>query len=45
MEPVFGFLKTNLDFTRFSVSGKSKVDNDIGLALMAINLRKYAVRG
>ncbi|MFJ9462301.1 hypothetical protein ACIROE_02990 [Viridibacillus arvi] len=38
-------MKANLGFTRFSVSGKSKVDNDIGLALMAINLRKYAVRG
>ncbi|MFJ7951474.1 IS1182 family transposase, partial [Lysinibacillus sp. NPDC096418] len=45
VEPVFGFLKANLGFTRFSVRGKSKVENDIGLALMAVNLRKYAVRG
>ncbi len=45
VEPVFGFLKANLGFTRFSVRGKSKVENDIGLALMAVNLRKYATRG
>ncbi|WP_079526576.1 IS1182 family transposase [Solibacillus isronensis] len=45
VEPVFGFLKANLCFRRFSVRGKSKVTNEIGLALMATNLRKYAVRG
>lgn len=45
VEPVFGFLKANLGFTRFSVRGKAKVENEIGLALMAVNLRKYAVRG
>jgi transposase len=44
VEPIFGFLKANLGFTRFSVRGKSKVENDIGLALMAVNLRKYAAR-
>lgn len=44
VEPVFGFLKANLRFTRFSVRGKSKVENEIGLALMAVNLRKYALR-
>ncbi|SHR94321.1 Transposase DDE domain [Mycobacteroides abscessus subsp. abscessus] len=44
VEPVFGFLKANLGFTRFSVRGKSKVGNDIGLALMAVNLRKYVAR-
>lgn len=44
VEPVFGFLKANLGFTRFSVRGKSKVENEIGLALMAVNLRKYTVR-
>ncbi|EON73344.1 transposase [Lysinibacillus sphaericus OT4b.31] len=43
--PVFGFLKANLGFTRFSVRGKSKAENEIGLALMAVNRRKYAVRG
>ncbi|RVT63839.1 hypothetical protein EM808_11325 [Niallia taxi] len=35
-EPIFGFLKTNLGIIRFSVRGKSKVENDIGLALMAV---------
>ncbi|TSI08153.1 IS1182 family transposase [Lysinibacillus sp. BW-2-10] len=41
VEPVFGFLKANLRFTRFSTRGKSKVENEIGLALMAVNLRKF----
>ncbi|MDX8290379.1 transposase, partial [Metabacillus indicus] len=41
VEPVFGFLKANLRFTRFSVRGKSKVANEMGLALMAVNLRKF----
>lgn len=43
VEPVFGFLKANLRFTRFSVRGKSKVDNEMGFALMAVNLRKFTV--
>lgn len=41
VEPVFGFLKANLRFTRFSVRGKSKVKNEMGFALMAVNLRKF----
>lgn len=41
VEPVFGFLKANLRFTRFSVRGKSKVENEMGLALMAVNIRKF----
>ncbi|MGE8207167.1 IS1182 family transposase [Heyndrickxia sp. NPDC080065] len=41
VEPVFGFLKANLRFTRFSVRGKSKVENEMGIALMAVNLRKF----
>ena len=45
VEPVFGFLKANLGFTRFSLRGKSKVRNEIGRTLMATNLRKYAMRG
>lgn len=45
VEPVFGFLKANLGFTRFSLRGKAKVKNEIGLALMATNLRKYKIRG
>ena len=43
VEPVFGFLKANLHFTRFSVRGQSKVENEMGFALMAVNLRKFAV--
>jgi transposase len=41
VEPVFGFLKANLSFTRMSVRGKSKVTNELGFAFMAVNLRKY----
>ncbi|WP_108308596.1 IS1182 family transposase [Metalysinibacillus jejuensis] len=41
VEPVFGHLKANLRFTRFSVRGKAKVANEMGLALMAVNLRKF----
>src|SRR5690625_4259347 len=41
VDPVFGFLKANLGFTRMSVRGKSKVHNEMGFALMAVNLRKY----
>ncbi|MCE7792990.1 IS1182 family transposase, partial [Salipaludibacillus sp. CUR1] len=44
VEPVFGFLKANLHFTRMSVRGKDKVNNEIGFALMAVNLRKYTAR-
>lgn len=42
VEPVFGFLKANLGFTRFSLRGKSRVHNEIGFALMAVNIRKFA---
>ena len=44
VEPVFGFLKANLSFTRFSVRGKEKVKNEIGFAFMAVNLRKYIAK-
>lgn len=44
VEPVFAFLKANLGFTRFNLRGKTKVQHDIGLALMAVNLRKYVRR-
>ena len=40
VEPVFGFLKANLSFTRMSVRGKAKVANELGFAFMAVNLRK-----
>ncbi|KUF28208.1 MULTISPECIES: transposase [Lysinibacillus] len=38
-DPVFGFLKANLSSIRFLIRGKSKVENEIRLALMAV--RKY----
>lgn len=41
VEPVFGFLKANLRFTRLSVRGKKKVENELGFAFMAVNLLKY----
>lgn len=41
VEPVFGYLKANLHFTRMSVRGKRKVENELGFAFMAVNLRKY----
>src|SRR5690625_557969 len=41
VEPVFGFLKAILGFTRMSVRGEAKVENELGFALMAVNLRKY----
>lgn len=44
VEPVFGNLKANLGFTRFSVRGKEKVSNEMGLALMAVNLRKLTTK-
>ena len=40
--PVFGFLKADLVFKRFSIRGKSKVKKEIGFIWMAVNLRKYA---
>lgn len=42
VEPVFGFLKANLRFIRFSVRGQAKAENEMGFALLAVNLRKYA---
>jgi transposase len=44
VEPVFGFLKANLCFTRMSVRGKEKVKNELGFAFMAVNLRKYTAK-
>jgi hypothetical protein len=41
VEPVFGFLKTNLHFTRMSVRDEKKGENELGFAFMAVNLRKY----
>src|SRR5699024_12358923 len=39
VEPVFGFLKANLGFARFSVRSKQKVEQELGFAFMAVNLR------
>ena len=44
VEPVFGFLKANLRFNRFTFRGKIKAKIEMGLALMAVNLRKYTQR-
>ena len=44
VEPVFGFLKANLCFSRLSVRGKEKVKNELGFAFLAVNLRKYTAR-
>ncbi|MBS2970047.1 IS1182 family transposase [Metabacillus sp. KIGAM252] len=41
VEPVFGYLKANLRFNRMSVRGKNKVENELGFAFMAVNLKKY----
>ncbi|QNG06615.1 IS1182 family transposase [Enterococcus hirae] len=40
VEPVFGHLKAHLAFHRFHLRGKQGATIDIGLALMALNLRK-----
>lgn len=42
VEPVFGQIKAVLGFTRCHLRGRLKVKTDIGLALMANNLKKYA---
>jgi transposase len=42
VESVFGQIKAILGFTRFNLRAKSKVKTDIGLDLMANNLKKYA---
>lgn len=41
VELAFGHLKACLGFTRFFVRGKQQTHNEIGFALMAVNLRKY----
>ena len=40
VETTFGNLKANLVFTRMSVRGNTPVRNELGIALMAVNLRK-----
>ncbi|MCC4722344.1 transposase [Salinicoccus sp. RF5] len=41
VETDFGNLKANLAFKRFSLRGRRKVKIEIGLALLAANLRKF----
>ena len=40
VEPAFGYLKASLVFHRFHLRGKQGATIGIGLALMALNLRK-----
>ncbi|MDT3797005.1 IS1182-like element ISSau3 family transposase, partial [Staphylococcus aureus] len=42
VEPVFGFMKAILGFTRMSVRGINKVKRELGFVLMALNIRKIA---
>lgn len=44
VETVFGNLKAYLGFTRFTVRGLKKVKRQIGIALMALNMKKLAGR-
>ncbi|MGZ1667875.1 transposase, partial [Staphylococcus argenteus] len=44
VEPVFGFMKAILGFTRMSVRGINKVKRELGFALMALNKRKIAAQ-
>ncbi|EHJ07823.1 putative transposase, partial [Staphylococcus simiae CCM 7213 = CCUG 51256] len=39
VEPVFGFTKAILGFTRMSVRGIDKVKRELGFVLMAVNIR------
>ena len=40
VEPVFGFMKAILGFTRMSVRGINKDKRELGLVLMTLNIRK-----
>ncbi|WP_155827234.1 transposase, partial [Furfurilactobacillus rossiae] len=42
VEPVFADVKAHLRFTRFSVRGLDKVNIEVGLVLMAMNMIKWA---
>ena len=44
MEPIFGFMKAILGFTRMSVRGINKVKRELGFVLMALNIRKVAAQ-
>ncbi|MCO4356290.1 transposase [Staphylococcus agnetis] len=42
VESAFGNLKANFGYKKLSVRIQSKVECEIGIALMAINIRKLA---
>ncbi|MCZ0699603.1 transposase, partial [Ligilactobacillus murinus] len=42
IEPIFGNLKAYLGFTRFTVRSKKKVNRQMGIALMALNMWKMS---
>ena len=44
VEPVFGFMKAILGFTRMSVRGIHKVKRELGFVLMALNIRKIVAQ-
>ena len=44
VEPVFGFMKAILGFTRMSVRGLNKVKRELGFVLMALNIRKVVAQ-
>ena len=41
VEPVFGHLKNVFGMRRTHLRGKKKVETDVGIALMMMNLSKY----
>ena len=44
MDPVFGFMKAILGFTRMSVRGINKAKRELGFVLMALNMRKVTAQ-
>ncbi|WP_369696471.1 transposase [Lactobacillus intestinalis] len=42
VEPVFGHMKRNFGIRRTHLRGQWAVENDMGLALMALNLTKFS---
>ena len=44
VEPVFGFMKAILGFTRMSVRDINKVKRELGFVLMTLNIRKVVAQ-
>ncbi len=44
VEPVFGFTKAILGFTRISVQGINKAKRELGFVLMTLNIRKVTAQ-